>query len=315
MNKSLAISAAGHALVLALGLVSFASTREINPQEALPVDVVSASEFNRITKGVETAKPTEKPKPRVEKIAEPKPVEETVGKVSEKKEVAPTAEKPPTPEPPKPVEKKPEPPKEVAKAEPKPAEQKPEPKAEPKPAEKPKPVEKQKPQPDQIAEALKKEEAKKPPKPVEKKPEPPRFDPSKVAALLDKREAVRHASAGDTLNPNQSLGLATGRAAELSQDEMGILIAQYQRCWAPPVGVAEARDLRVEVRVMLNQDGTLSADPSVMNRLGHPLFGTAAESALRAVRKCQPLRTPPIAKYERWKDIIVTFDPREMFRG
>lgn len=314
MKKSLAISGAGHALVLAWGLFSFASTRELNPQEALPVDVISASEFNRITKGVETARPTEKPKPRVEKIAEPKPVEETVGKVSEKKEVAPTAEKPPVPEPQKPVEKKPEPPKEVAKAEPKPAEKKPEPaKAEPKPAEKPKPVEKH--QPDQIAEALKKEETKKPPKPVEKKPDPPRFDPSKVAALLDKREAVRHASAGATLNPNQNLGLATGRSAELSQDEMGILIAQYQRCWAPPVGVAEARDLRVEIRVMLNQDGTLSAEPSVMNRLGHPLFGTAAESALRAVRKCQPLRTPPIAKYERWKDIIVTFDPREMFRG
>jgi colicin import membrane protein len=40
----------------------------------------------------------------------------------------------------------------------------------------------------------------------------------------------------------------------------------------------------------------------------------AAESALRAVRRCQPY-TMPAAKYDIWRDVEVTFDPRDMFGG
>jgi colicin import membrane protein len=40
----------------------------------------------------------------------------------------------------------------------------------------------------------------------------------------------------------------------------------------------------------------------------------AAESARRAILRCQPYRLP-IAKYDVWKDVEVNFDPRDMFRG
>ena len=298
MRTGLTISAVGHAVFLAWGLISFAiKPLEANPQDSLPVDIISDTEFSQIMAGQKNAKQAEKPKPLVEKIAEAKPVEEPTAKVTEKKEIAPTAvaEKPPTPEPPKPVEQKPQP-KEQAKAE-------------PKPADKPKP---DKPKPDPIAEALKKEEAKKPPKKLVQ--EQPKFDPSQVAALLDKRQPVRQAAAGETLNNTASLGLSTGRAATLSQSEIDALRAQIQACWNPPAGVAEARDLVVKVRLVLNQDGSLTSDPVLMNRGSHAVFAVAAESALRAIRRCQPYRLP-IAKYEVWKDVEVTFDPRDMFRG
>ena len=64
---------------------------------------------------------------------------------------------------------------------------------------------------------------------------------------------------------------------------------------------------------MLNQDGSLSGEPSVVNS-GDGFFQVAAESAMRAIRRCQPYKMP-IAKYDVWKDVEVTFDPREMFRG
>ena len=38
------------------------------------------------------------------------------------------------------------------------------------------------------------------------------------------------------------------------------------------------------------------------------------ESALRAIRLCQPLRVPTIG-YERWKDLQLNFDAREMLEG
>ena len=45
-----------------------------------------------------------------------------------------------------------------------------------------------------------------------------------------------------------------------------------------------------------------------------PFFRSAAESALRAVlnRRCQPFKLPP-EKYDIWKLMILSFNPKEMF--
>ena len=42
-------------------------------------------------------------------------------------------------------------------------------------------------------------------------------------------------------------------------------------------------------------------------------YRAAAESAMRAVQndKCSPLKLPP-DKYDRWKEITLTFDPSKM---
>ena len=171
------------------------------PEESLPVDIISADQFAKVTAGMKTGK-KENPKPLVEKVAEAKPVDDAVGKISEKPPVVTDTSPPPQPKPAeKPVEKKPDPPKPVAEA---------------KPKEEPKPIEK-KPDPpkvDPIAEALKKEEKKPPPKPQAQAapPQPPKpkkertFDQSKIAALLDKRDPTRQAITGEALNSNAALG-------------------------------------------------------------------------------------------------------------
>ena len=43
-------------------------------------------------------------------------------------------------------------------------------------------------------------------------------------------------------------------------------------------------------------------------------FVLSTESALRAVRICQPLKVPPTG-YERWKELQLNFDPTEMLKG
>lgn len=70
----------------------------------------------------------------------------------------------------------------------------------------------------------------------------------------------------------------------------------------------------MQVHILLKQDGSLQADPVLLNRGDSPFFQVAAESALRAVRRCQPYKLP-LAKYEAWKDVEINFDPREMYRG
>jgi outer membrane biosynthesis protein TonB len=293
MKRAWTISAIAHAVALGWGLVAF-SARPLNvaPAESLPVDIVSLKDFTQMTAGTKTAPKAATPKPLVEKVAETKSTEDPARKVKDKPEITTaSAEPPPLPE--KPPEPKPE-----------------------KAAKK---------KPDPIADVLKKEkQAQTKPTPPPKTPLPPRrpvvrkqqpkFDPDRVAALLDKRDPQRRVATGERLNPEPTLGTLHGRAATLSQSEIDALRAQIQQCWNPPVGVLEAQELIVKVQLDLNQDGSLVAEPKLVNNGSNPLFRVAAESALRAIKRCAPYHLP-IAKYDVWRSVEVTFDPRDMFRG
>ena len=312
MKAGWTISAVLHGAVLAWGLVTFA-TRPLSapPPDFISTDIISASDFTQITNGIKTAPKAEAPKPLVEKVAEVKPVEEQNAKVVDNKpEIVATADQVQPPKPPEPK-----------KAEPKPPTPQPQAKPEPKQAFAKEPEQKI----DPIAEALKKDTKTPDPKTQQKaetqqkKVEPPKpqpkFDASRIAALLDKRDPQRKSATGDTLSNKPALGTATGTAVALSQNEIDALRARLRQCWNVPVGVAEARDLIVTVRIQFKQDGSLQTEPRLMNSASHPAFVTASESAVRAVRTCAPYTFLPAAKYEAWKDVIVDFDPRDMFRG
>jgi colicin import membrane protein len=308
------ISALLHGVILGATLIVFAIKPLIAPPvEFLTTDIISETDFSQITNGIKTAPKAETPKPLVEKIAEAKPVEEANAKVVDKKpEIIPTSDKVELPKP-QVEQKKPDPPKPPTPAQ----------KSEPKQAFAKEPEQKV----DPIAEALKKDTQKPDPKTQQKadtplpqkKPEPPKpqpkFDASRIAALLDKRDPQRHSATGATLSNTPSLGTPTGRSASLTQSEIDALRARIQQCWNPPAGLADARDLIVVIRIRFNPDGSLSSDPTLSNSGSHPTFQVAAESALRAVRRCAPYSFMPVAKYDVWKDVEVTFDPRDMFRG
>lgn len=108
----------------------------------------------------------------------------------------------------------------------------------------------------------------------------------------------------------QSIDL-TRRAAALGQ----MIRGQMQRCWRIDPGARSAERLRVSVRVRLKPDGTLAAPPEFQNagRLAdNAYYRAAAESARRAIFECQPFRLPQ-EDYSLWQDMVLNFDPREMF--
>ena len=73
-----------------------------------------------------------------------------------------------------------------------------------------------------------------------------------------------------------------------------------------------------ETREKLKKDGTIMKseilDHQRMNRPGQKFYKVLAESALRAVRLCQPLKVPPTG-YDKWKDLQLNFNPTEMLKG
>ncbi|MGH6682749.1 MAG: cell envelope integrity protein TolA [Pseudolabrys sp.] len=274
-----AISAGLHAAVLLWALVSFSTkTLEATPVESLPVDLVSETDFSQMTKGVKKAPKPVIPKPLVERIDTPKPVENPTSKVAEKKEITPTVEKAPPPQP----ETKPDPIAEKLKKQ---------------------------DQPKQVA----KEEPLPPKKPPQK--QQPKFDADKIAALLDKRDPQRSAAAGEQLNSAPTLGTAMGNAAKLSQSEIDALRARLIQLWNPPIGIQNPQDFVVRIRIQLGKDRKLSGPPVVLSSGSGTLYNSARDSAVRAVFQAQPFDMLKPEHYETWKDLEVTFDPRDMVRG
>lgn len=143
----------------------------------------------------------------------------------------------------------------------------------------------------------------------ERKPRPI-LDLGQVRALLNKAPVRPNAEAWGAAAQRQA------RIEQLTINEVDAFRSQMRRCWSPPSGAKQAENLVVRVRVSLTPQGLISAGPKVVNRelLRDPYFRAAAESVLRAIRRCQPFKMP-VAKYASWRNIELTFDPSQMLGG
>ena len=104
----------------------------------------------------------------------------------------------------------------------------------------------------------------------------------------------------------------------LTLGEEDALKAQIFGCWSIPLGLSYNENLLVRVRLKLRKDGTIIKaeilDHERLNMPGQGYYKVLAESALRAVKLCQPLKVPSTG-YESWKELILNFDAREMLEG
>ncbi|KQT88146.1 hypothetical protein [Aurantimonas sp. Leaf443] len=137
------------------------------------------------------------------------------------------------------------------------------------------------------------------------------FDAEAIAALLNKEKAAGGGAKRST--ETASLGGKTTTGAKLSQNEMDALRGQIQKCWSPPAGVSEAGSLRISIQMRLDPTGALEARPEIVSGGGSAGIERAAgEAARRAVMKCAPYNLPS-DKYDTWAEVVVNFDPSQMF--
>ena len=143
------------------------------------------------------------------------------------------------------------------------------------------------------------------------------FDPNNIAALIDKSKI----DTAETVNKKNKISQDQQKNLEnvgLSLSEEDALKAQIFGCWSIPLGLPYNENLLVRIKLQLNPDGTVSQseilDHARMNKPGQGFYKVLAESALRAVKLCQPLRVPTTG-YERWKELQLNFDAREMLEG
>jgi len=143
------------------------------------------------------------------------------------------------------------------------------------------------------------------------------FDPKNIAALIDKS---KEETAETTIKSNKitQSNQKNISSSTLTLSEEDALKAQIFGCWSIPLGLPYNENLLVRIKLSLKPDGTVInseiLDHARMNKPGQGFYKVLAESALRAIRLCQPLRVPTTG-YERWKDLQLNFDAREMLKG
>lgn len=221
-------------------------------------------------------------------------------------------EPPPEEKPPerKEIKKPPAPPKVEAKEPPKAIPPEP-PKEKPKPAEKPKSMV---PPPD--AEVLEKPKSAMPAPAKEETVDNQQAFDSLLRNLQDSEAPVDETLpvAEDVVEPPLPSPIGDF-SKQLLVSEADALRQQLSQCWSIQAGAKYAENLVVEIRLTVNRDRTVQ-NAVIQDRWRYnqdPAFRAAADSAVRAVLSpmCTPLRLPP-EKYEGWKDIIVSFDPKDM---
>jgi hypothetical protein len=293
-------SAALHGAVLAAILFGVASApRFSDSPEAIPIETVSVSDLNQIAEGEKDAKPAPPSAPALP----PQPVPEPPPKPE-------VAQQPPQPTPPPKAETPPPKP-----APPQKADAAPSPDSEPLPPERPQP-----PPPRTAALEAPVQPPVRPKDPAPEKPKEPTPEKPKLARNFDPNSIAKIIGQGKT--PNQTAlatpqGLPHHDAPRMSMSMASALDAwlteSYLNCWTPPPGVPEGDTYVAQIKVVFNPDGTLSGRPVLLNPPSDKAWRAHAESAMRAVHKCDPLKVPAqyMPYFDQWKIETIHFDPRE----
>jgi colicin import membrane protein len=340
-----------HVALLVFALVSFSRTPPFqNAEETVPVDLVTDSDVNQIVKGDKTAKKV-MADPHVDKLADADDLRPKPPIADAKRDVlspppplkhvddpgdADKVEPPKPPDeaaaaPPPPAQRVPLPPVEDNKPPPDTTADEPLPPPRPKPPPKKPPpkIEAKKPPQfklDQIAKLL--DENKKPAKMHEHHSaklksgddthDPDRhFSADDISRLLSHEAPERRASSGRRLQQLASLGSPTANAARMSPSLQAAMDGwfqdKFQGCWIQPITLPQGPKYIPQIRVQLNVDGSLAADPVLMNPPDDPAWQALADSAVRAVRKCDPLPVPDKFKtyYDTWRDRVVQFQDQD----
>lgn len=274
-------------LLTIVGLPSFLSPPPLEEPPSISVEILPISAISNV-------KPSEAPPTSEVKSPDKQPNDtKPEPKAPEAKKAAPPVKTTEAAPPPPPAQKEAEKPKE------KPAEQKKEPKPEPKKEEK-KPT--PKPKQDDLSAILKavKETAQK-------------------EAKKEKKEDKKPDAPADTAkdqNQNKTVSSKYNADLPMSMSERDLIMSQLAKCWSVPAGAKDAQNLVVVIDAEYNSDGSyikvaLSSDSQARYN-SDTFFRAAADSALRAVKECSPLKNLPPEKYNSWRVMELRFDPKYM---
>jgi len=116
--------------------------------------------------------------------------------------------------------------------------------------------------------------------------------------------------------PGSSFDAPAIDKANIANDDIAAFRNHLKTCSTLPAGVNKTDDVRAVLRIHLNPDGTLAARPEPIRIEGVSRGGGALyQSAVAALRKCQPYNMLPPDKYNDWKVFDLSFTPQNFAGG
>ncbi|MDR0744708.1 MAG: cell envelope integrity protein TolA [Holosporales bacterium] len=116
---------------------------------------------------------------------------------------------------------------------------------------------------------------------------------------------------------NENMGAKAEEVGEvLTATQIDLIRQTIRKCWHFPAGLKNAEDLIVDIKMELDENGNVKK-AEILNKSranSDPDFKIASENAYRAVLdpNCNPLPLPK-EKYNEWKELELSFNPKDMF--
>jgi hypothetical protein len=100
--------------------------------------------------------------------------------------------------------------------------------------------------------------------------------------------------------------------ANIANDQITMFHTYLKACLTRPAEIRTADNVKAVLRIYLKLDGTLAADPQPIRVEGVSRGGGALyQSAVAALRKCQPYKMLPPDRYQEWKVLDLSFTPED----
>ena len=101
-------------------------------------------------------------------------------------------------------------------------------------------------------------------------------------------------------------------SAAIGADETAAFRGRLKTCASLPGSLSPTDKIRIVLRVSLTRDGTLAGDPTLIEASASAKGPALMQSAVRALRECQPYTMLPPDKYKEWKTLDLSFTPNDM---
>ena len=104
-------------------------------------------------------------------------------------------------------------------------------------------------------------------------------------------------------------------AATQDADVASSVVTAFRRhlrtCLKLPPSLAASDDVKVKLRVMMTQRGTLAADPILIEASASMKGPLLMQGAVKALQACQPYAMLPADRYGEWKVLDLSFTPQD----
>jgi outer membrane biosynthesis protein TonB len=103
--------------------------------------------------------------------------------------------------------------------------------------------------------------------------------------------------------------------AKIASSDTTAFREHLKSCSTLPSSLSPADNIKIVLRVAFTRDGKLAGDPTLVEASASAKGPALMESAIKALRACQPYTMLPADKYDEWKIIDMPFTPQDMRHG